>query len=182
MAKDKTQRFDELIQDEAQMLRDICRHVASGGSLIEWCNIMQVYYADVSFWLRADKERSRMWEECQRDRGEWYKESILLELRRLSMSDIRKIFNEDGSILPAHEWPDDIASVISSIEAVEEFEGAGRDREQVGWNKKVKLWNKEKAIELLGKHIAMFTEHVHHTGQITLEDLVTASRESEDEQ
>jgi phage terminase small subunit len=105
----------------------------------------------------------------------WVKERVLLELKRIGEADIRKIFDEDGNIKPVHEWPNEVAAFVSSIETVEEFEGSGKDREQIGWNKKVKLWNKERALELLGKNIQMFTDKIEHSGKLTLEDLVNAS-------
>lgn len=49
---------------------------------------------------------------------------------------------------------------ISSLETFEEFEGYGEDREKIGDTKKVKLIDKTKALELLGKHLGMFKEKV----------------------
>jgi len=183
MAKDRYEKFLELTSEENQadtMMR-ICAHVASGGTLIEWCDVMETEYGYISGWLREDKERSRRWVDCQNDRKEWIKDRLLLELKRIMSSDIRKVFDEKGNIKPVHEWPDEVASFVASIEVVEEFEGKGRDREQTGWNKKLKLWNKEKGIEMLGKYIGMLTETVQHSGKITLEDLVNASREDDED-
>lgn len=49
---------------------------------------------------------------------------------------------------------------ISSLETYEEFEGYGEEREKVGDTKKIKLIDKTKALELLGKHLGMFKEKV----------------------
>lgn len=170
-------RLKALKEKPDETMRTICSHVASGGSLIDLCETWAVRYGDMIAWIREDKRRSHMYTDSTNDRTEWAKERFLLELKRIGLSDIRKIFKEDGSILPAHKWPSEVAAYVSSIEVVEEFEGSGKDKEQVGWNKKVKLWNKERALELLGKNLHLFMDKVEHSGKITLEELITASRD-----
>jgi phage terminase small subunit len=49
----------------------------------------------------------------------------------------------------------------------------GRGRRQTV--RKVKFWDKVKGLELLGKHLKLFTEKVEHSGSLTLEQLVLAS-------
>ena len=85
-------------------------------------------------------------------------ESVLDELARVGFSDMRKVFSPDGGLLPVGEWPEDIARAVSSVEVEELFEGSGKDREQVGWTKKVKLWPKTEALSLLGKNLKLFTD------------------------
>lgn len=82
----------------------------------------------------------------------------LRKISRLADSDIRELFNDDGSLKNVKDWPDEIALSVSSVEVDELFEGTGRDREQVGETKKVKLWDKVKALEMLGRHLKMFTD------------------------
>ena len=43
--------------------------------------------------------------------------------------------------------------------------GTGRDREKVGVTRKVKFWDKPRALELLGKYLKMFTDKFEHTGK-----------------
>ena len=70
------------------------------------------------------------------------------ELERLALSDVRKLFKEDGSTKSPHEWDDDTAFAVGSIEVKEEFEGNEHDLS--GYLKKVKLCDKLRAIvELL---------------------------------
>jgi phage terminase small subunit len=85
-------------------------------------------------------------------------EAVLDELARVGFSDLRKVFSKDGGLLPVSEWPEDTARAISSVEVEELFEGSGKDREQVGWTKKVKLWPKTEALSLLGKNLKLFTD------------------------
>lgn len=89
-------------------------------------------------------------------------DEILRELVRLSQSDIRKVFDEDGALRPMSEWPDAIAACVASVEVDEifEYEGSGNDRKRVhiGYTKKVKFWDKNKALDMLGRHMKLFSD------------------------
>jgi hypothetical protein len=45
---------------------------------------------------------------------------------------------------------------VASVEVVEEFAGTGAKRVQIGWVKKVKLWDKNPSIEKAMKFLGMF--------------------------
>ena len=68
------------------------------------------------------------------------------------------------------ELDDDTAAALSGIETLEEFEGAGGDRCLVGHTKKVRSWDKGRALELLGKHLGMFVDRakVEHEGGLDI--------------
>lgn len=92
-------------------------------------------------------------------------DKVLTEVARLGFSDIRKLFNEDGSLLPMNELDDHTAASISSVEIDELFEGSGKDKIQVGFTKKIKLWDKKGSLELLGKYFRLWKD-----GEITGKD------------
>lgn len=77
-------------------------------------------------------------------------EDVLREAMRIGLFDPRRLFAEDGSLLPPHRWPDEVAAAVASFEVVEGSEGA-----QV---KKVKLWDKNSALEKLFRHLGLFAE------------------------
>ena len=84
-------------------------------------------------------------------------EVISAQLKSIATLDPRKAFDKNGNLLPVSEWPDELARVVSSIESDELFEGSGKDREHVGETKKIKFWDKLKALELasrLKKHLS----------------------------
>lgn len=85
-------------------------------------------------------------------------DSVMAELSKIVHADPRKLFDENGAMLPIHEWPDDMAGAVASIEIDELFEGKGRDREQIGYTKKVKFWDKNSGIEKAMKHLGLFAE------------------------
>lgn len=102
------------------------------------------------------------------EKSEITAERILKELAHMAFLDIRRAFNADGSLKPIAELPEDIARAMSSAETFEEFVGSGQARLKVGDTKKVKFWDKARALELLGKHLKMFTEKVEHSGSVAV--------------
>jgi len=83
---------------------------------------------------------------------------VLQELKALVHADPRKVFAENGDLLPVSEWSDDVAAMISSIEIEALFEGSGKERKQIGFTKKVKFWDKNSAIEKAMKHLGAFEQ------------------------
>jgi phage terminase small subunit len=89
---------------------------------------------------------------------------VITEVARLGFADLRKLFDANGGLLPVDQWPDDIAAAVASVEVDELFQGYGENRIQVGYTKKVKLWDKGKALEMLGRHLKLFVDRHEHTG------------------
>ena len=151
-------------------LSDLCEHVTSGGSLPNLCKLLSVRYSKVIEWIYTDPIRSEQYERALKARGEWAVQSVLSELKDIALADIRQAYDEQGNMLPPNEWPDALARTIA---AVETNEIAG----EAGYTKRIKMWDKLKALELLGKNLKLFKEQIEHSGQLTLEDLVTGSME-----
>lgn len=87
-------------------------------------------------------------------------ERVLLETARMALVDIGQAFDENGVLLPLCDMPEDVRRSISYIEVEELWEGKGEDRVQIGVLKRVKFWDKPKAVELLGKHLRLFSDRV----------------------
>jgi phage terminase small subunit len=101
-------------------------------------------------------------------------EDVLKELARIVYADPRKAFDSRGVLLPVNEWPDDVAAMIASIEVEELFEGSGKDRVWTGYTKKVKLWDKNSAIDKAMKHLGQYekdNKQKHVTQEMTLQQL-----------
>lgn len=84
---------------------------------------------------------------------------VLTELARLGFSDVRQLFNDEGALKPINELTDDVAACVSSVEVEELFDGGGKDKVQIGFTKKIKLWDKKGSLEMLGKHLGIWKEN-----------------------
>ena len=102
-------------------------------------------------------------------------QTILSELLKLATSDIRQLFDEKGALLPPDQWPDNIARSVSSIQVDELFEFDNGQRNQTGYTKKIKLWDKNAALDKLAKHLGLLVDKVEHSGTVTLESLIAQS-------
>lgn len=100
---------------------------------------------------------------AQRERTGVTADTILFELLRIARSDLGQAFDENGNLLPIKEIPEDVRRAISGVETFEEFDGHGADRVKIGETRKLKFWDKTRALELLGKHLGLYVERVDHT-------------------
>lgn len=119
-------------------------------------------------------------------------DQVIRELSRVGYTDIRGLFNENGCAKPIQEWPEDLARAVAGVEVYEEFENirdgfecytCGRisTRALIGYTKKFKLWDKPKALNLLGLDEGRFKQKHEHEVEISLADLVAASTGAEGE-
>lgn len=79
---------------------------------------------------------------------------ILRQLIAIGGSDVRELFDADGNLRSIKDLPDHVAAAIASVEVVKRNITAGD--KQVDTIYKVKLWPKVPALELLGRHKALF--------------------------
>lgn len=96
-------------------------------------------------------------------------ERILKELMRIAYFDKRTIYAKDGSLLPIHQWPDAAAAAVAGLETEEIAAGKKRPAATV---RKVKIADKVRALELLGKYRKLFTDLSETKVSVTLEELV----------
>lgn len=104
-------------------------------------------------------------------RTEVTQDRVIQELARIAFSDIRKLFKPDGGMIPPAELDDETAAAIAGLEIITNEEG-----NLVFQTRKVKLWDKRGALELLGKHLKLFTDKTEHSGEITLNVVTGISR------
>ncbi|HEX2986138.1 MAG TPA: terminase small subunit [Caproiciproducens sp.] len=91
---------------------------------------------------------------------------VVRELARVAFVNPSDVINMDTATLKDDAAEDDTAAVASiKVKTIPTADGEGVERE-------IKLADKLKALELLGRHLGMFTDKVEHSGTID-----TGSRE-----
>jgi len=102
---------------------------------------------------------------------------IIRELLKHATVDIADAYDEQGNLKPLNDMPESLRKAICGVETDELFDGRGADKEKTGYTKTIKLTDKIKAIELLGKHLKMFTDVHEIPGLEGLAEKIKAGRE-----
>lgn len=86
---------------------------------------------------------------------------VIEELGRIAFVDPAAVFDVDGNLRPIRDWDEDSRRALSGCDVLElpgmEFPAIVR---------KVRFWSKTSALELIGKHLAMWTERINHSGEV----------------
>ncbi len=105
-------------------------------------------------------------------RTEVTQDMVIQELAKIAFLDISKLYDQNGNLKNIQDIDKDTVKAISSLETLEEYDGYGENREKVGDTQKVKLLDKTKALELLGRHLGIFNDKINANieGKLTVED------------
>lgn len=90
-------------------------------------------------------------------------QNVLARLHDEVEADIADLYDDDGGLKPVHLWPLVWRKgLVSSIEVEEVFEREGDKRVHVGNVRKIRISDRLKRIELIGKHVGVqaFKERV----------------------
>jgi len=99
-------------------------------------------------------------------------ERVLREIARLAFSDPRKLYDRDGNMLPIHLMDDDSAATIGGLDFdnIVMDDPAGEDGGKIvkAVLKKIKVWDKNSALEKLGKHFKLWDDNVKLTATLKM--------------
>lgn len=105
------------------------------------------------------------------DRAGITRERIQAELAKIAFADIRKAVRwGDGIVIKDEDGSEHVlndVSLISSDEIDEDTAAAISEVSRSVSGMKIKMHDKQKALELLGKDIGMFKDQVEHSGEMT---------------
>jgi phage terminase small subunit len=93
---------------------------------------------------------------------------VLEELRRVALCDAGAFWTRGGALKRIDQLPPDARACLAGFEAV--IKNVAPDDDKTDLVHKIKLWDKVKALELLGKHFGLFVE------KIELKDMTAAAR------
>lgn len=119
------------------------------------------------------QERIKALIEARAARTQTDQDLALNEIKLLALSDIGEAFDESGCLKPLKDMPAHIRRCIASIEVDEIISGTYK----IGQTKKLKFWDKKGSLELLGRHLKMFTDVVKVEGLDELADELRQARE-----
>ena len=79
---------------------------------------------------------------------------LLKRLGEEAVADIADLYDDNNNLKPVKEWPLIWRQgLVAGVEIEALYEGFGEDREQIGQTKKIKLSDRIKRLELIGKHV-----------------------------
>lgn len=95
-------------------------------------------------YIQAKRQKTANKMDITRDR-------ILEELSLIAFGDAKALFDQEGNLRKIHEMPDNVSRSIASVEVDEISEYDHGRKVPVGLTKKIKLWDKLRAIEQISK-------------------------------
>lgn len=104
-------------------------------------------------------------------------DEVLAKLKAIMDTDIREAYDVHGALKRPHEMSPELGQLISSIETRELW---GPEGEKIGESVKVKFWSKEKALEMLAKHLGLLIERVDVSGQVQVTFNLDIGADAED--
>lgn len=146
----KRERFcQEYVIDRNGLQAAIRAKYAAGSAKVTASRLL----TDVNVRARIDELQVKV-----TDKLEITAERVLRETARLAFSDVRKYFNDDGTLRAFSDLDDDAAAALAGFESVEKaIPGEAGMTEQV---RKFKIWDKPAALGMLGKHLNLFNEKI----------------------
>lgn len=157
----------ERMLSDPQRMDKIFMHLASGGTLTDYCELVGQPYSELMVWINADQVRKLKYEEGKKARQEWLFERVLEEYKALSMLNLSSLYDENGALRPSAEWGK-LGACIAGVESMEVTEMVDGEKVPVGTVKKVKLYDKTKTLEAMGRYLKMFTDVLEIRGEVSL--------------
>lgn len=157
----------ERMLSDPQRMDKIFVHLASGGTLTDYCELVGQPYSELMVWINGDQVRKLKYEEGKKARQEWLFERVLEEYKALSMLNLSSLYDENGALRPSAEWGK-LGACIAGVESMEVTEMVDGEKVPVGTVKKVKLYDKTKTLEAMGRYLKMFTDVLEIRGEVSL--------------
>lgn len=155
---------------EPEFMDDLCEDLADGKTLAEITRDLDIKYMMVFNWVMGDDARRERYELAMKARGHFFKEKVLTQLRSSMDANLTDALDASGDVMDPGKMPDGVKPAITGYKVTVDGRTGAVTRE-------VKLADKTRNAELLGKTQAMFTDKVDLGGKMTLEQLVNSSME-----
>lgn len=112
---------------------------------------------EVQKWVQFRMEERGKRTEITQDR-------VLEEYAKLAYFDPQKLYDENGNLLPVNKLDKDVAAALIGVDVTESI----IDGNVVTLTKKVKYSDKKGALDSLARHLGMFNDKLHHSGNVDM--------------
>jgi phage terminase small subunit len=105
---------------------------------------------------------------------------LLKRLSKESDADLADLYDEEtGALKPVHKWPKIWRQgLVAGVDVDELFVGRGKDRKKIGHTVKIKISDRVKRLEMIGRHIDVkaFEDRVVHDVTDSLAETMAKAR------
>jgi hypothetical protein len=164
----------EVVEITQEMMREISEFVANGGAITRYCLINGLNYGCLRNEIRVNSDFKQMLSTALADREEWFKEELIQLLKSITQINLKTFFDDNGHYKNIQDVPDSATLLLKKVKVKlqKNLEDPNAPPDEI---LELELYDKQKSIDQLGKHIQMFMERVQVDHTISLEDIVNES-------
>lgn len=153
---------------EPEFMDDLCEHISEGGTLLAFTKVSDLRYGMVHDWVTLDEARNARYSNAVRARDSNFRDRALDQIVAATGADIRHVFDAQGDVLSPNAIPDSVAPGVAAYEQVVSATGVT--------TYKVRMSDRTRNAELLGKTVAMFRDVTEVKGTLTLEEVLRQAK------
>ena len=146
--------------------RELLAAVGAGGTSLEFCKKRGIDYISLRDYLHADARRWSILKKAEESRAAVISDIFIRELREISSTDIRKMFGENGQLLPVSKWPDSVGNQVKSV----------KFSDKTGEIVSIEFYSKLSGLQMIGKSLGL-TESKGDKALSLIEELVRERRQ-----
>ena len=162
----------KVLGNTEEAMKNICTWVSDGRSLMSLCDLWEMSYGKVMWWLNLDPQRRAHYDQATIDGEEAKLMRPIATLEAVANFDIRSLYDDNGKLKDPTQYDKHTAMAVSGIDVTDEYDKG----EKISTSSKIKTNDKLKAIELLGKNYKLWTDKIEHGGSLDLATGLSAAR------
>lgn len=153
----------KLYLEREDALEALCKHVSCGGTIPNFCQLHDIDYAEVVWWLKQEQNRMKQVNGSRQDRNEWIIEGICSKLADLASVEASEYLDDNGDVKPVGDWTPRARYALSQYSVSDTSSGR---------RVSVKMQDKVQPITLIGKYLGMFTEQMNISADADAIDMI----------
>lgn len=95
-------------------------------------------------------------------------DKVLVEMYEIGMCDVRHAYNDNGTLKDIKSLPTPLAKAISEVtcDEIYEYNPITKEKELIGYTRKLKFHSKIEALKSLGKHFGLMPDKLQVDGEV----------------